>query len=257
MDFKRTFFYGAVIILLSCLTIDKTSFVGYSWPPKVIHKAVASTSVIFVEYGTGGALGAGVVISKEGRTLTAAHVVTPNDYKKITMITSDGNEYDIRVLSVNTRSDLALVEPVASAQQFVFSKLQASDKLDVGQDVLIVGHPFSGYWTLTTGIISRLPWSWTYFSTVIETDALVNPGNSGGPVFNIKGEIIGIVSAMRMNTFGPTGIGIAIPIKEIHSFLKTYELKNEKSQQRKRYRIGDVESDWQGLFDALGFNSRN
>lgn len=191
MNFKRIFIYGAAIVLMTCLSIDKSSFIAYSWPPKIVHKTVASTSVIFVEYESGGALGSGVVISKEGLTLTAAHVVTPSNYKKVTMIMPNGQEYEIRVLFINARCDLALVEPVASAQQFVFSRLQASDKLEIGQDVLIVGHPFSGYWTVTSGIISRLPWSWTYFAKVLETDALVNPGNSGGPVFNTKGEVIG------------------------------------------------------------------
>lgn len=253
MDFKRTFFYGAVIIFLACLSVDKTSFIGYSWPPKIVNKAIESTSVIFVEYESGGALGSGVIISRDGKTLTAAHVVTPDNYEKVTMMTSNGEEYDIKVLFINTRCDLALVEPVASPQHFVYSKLQASDRLNVGQDILVVGHPFSGLWTVTSGIICRVPWSWSYLCKIMEIDAIVNPGNSGGPVFNTKGEVIGIVSAMRMNLFGPTGIGIAIPIKEIHSFLKSYELRQEKSQQRKRHRLGDLKR--YGLFDLRSLAS--
>lgn len=240
MNFKRVFFCSAIILFATCLNVDKSSYVKYLWPPKVVHKAIASTSVLFVEYQSGGALGSGVIISRYGLTLTAAHVVTPGDYKKITMIMADGQEYEIHVLFVNSRSDLALVEPIASPQKFIFSKIQSSDKLEIGQDVLIVGHPFSQYWTVTSGIISRISWSWTRFSRVIETDALVNPGNSGGPVFNTKGEVIGIVSAMRVNIFGPTGIGIAVPVNEVHSFLKTYALQKKKSGQRKSYRLGDV-----------------
>lgn len=240
MYLKRTLTCALAVLLLSRLVTDKTSFVGYSWPNKMVQKAIQSTSVIFVEYPDGGALGAGVVIGKDGRTLTAAHVVTPNNFTKVTMVMSDGNEYDVKVLFVNTRCDLAIVEPVASAQDFVYSRLQVSDKLEVGQDVLIVGHPFQGYWTVTSGIISRIVWSWSYFCKMVETDALVNPGNSGGPMFSTRGEVIGIVSAMRVNMFGPTGIGIIIPIGEIHRFIREFNLVNQKSTQRKRYKIGDI-----------------
>jgi S1-C subfamily serine protease len=71
---------------------------------------------------------------------------------------------------------------------------------------------------------------------MIETDALVNPGNSGGPAFNTKGEIIGILSAKYIQS----GIGIVVPINEIHYFLRAYEMKKKPDTQIKRYRIGDV-----------------
>lgn len=252
MDLKRILACTAIVILLPLSLADRSSFIGYSWPPKLVKKAVASTSVIFVEYPSGGSLGSGVLISKEGLTLTAAHVVSPDDYTQVSMVTSSGQEYQIKVLFVDTRSDLALVEPVASAQKFVFSKLQKSNKLELGQDVLVVGHPFQGYWTVTSGIISQIRWSWSYLTNIIETDALVNPGNSGGPMFNTKGEVIGIVSAMRVNIFGPTGIGIVIPIGEIHRFLRRCDLQRNKGRQIKRYRLGDIKT---GFFDALGFSN--
>jgi serine protease Do len=193
-----------------------------------------------VNYPEGGIIGAGVLISKEGRVLTAAHLFTHGKYEKVKMVTTNLNEYEMRVLDVNARVDLALVEPIASAQSFSFANIQSSDKLTVGQDVLVVGHPFSDYWTVTTGIISRLSFSLGYFATVIETTASVNPGNSGGPMFNADGEVIGIISAMKMNIFGPTRIGIAIPVKEIHRFLKNYEEHQKASKQVLRYKIGDI-----------------
>jgi serine protease Do len=234
--------FAVSIILITAGITDKSSYVAYSWPPKLVYKCVAATSVFFVEYPEGGVIGAGVIISREGKVLTAAHLFTHGNYKKVHMVTTNGNEYDMNVLDVNPRSDLALVEPIASAQQFEFARLQPTSKLSVGQDILIVGHPFTDYWTVTSGIICRLPWSFYYMSHIMEMDAIVNPGNSGGPVFNTRGEIIGIVSAMKMNIFGKTGIGIAIPIGEIQRFLKSYDLRQEKSEQRKRYRLGDVKN---------------
>lgn len=244
----------ALFFLLMPLTMHDKK-IGYSWPEKMVNKAIQSTSVIFVTYPDGTALGSGVLISKTGRTLTAAHVISPDNYNKVSMITANGQEYDIRVLFVDHRADLALVEPVASAQKFVYSKLQPSNKLYPGQDVLIVGHPFHGYWTVTSGIVSQIRWSWQYCARIMETDAIVNPGNSGGPVFNTKGEVIGIVSAMRVNMFGPTGIGIVVPIREIHLFLNECERRLTSPQQIKRYRLGDIR--YKGFFDALGFDSVN
>lgn len=237
---SKNILVSTLVILITSLSITKYSFIGYSWPPNLVRKCIENTSVFFVEYPSGGIIGAGVIISKEGRVLTAAHLFTHGEYSKVQMVTSNGNAYDMNVLLVNSRIDLALVEPVASAQQFSFAPVYSENKLSMGQDVLVVGHPYAGYWTITSGTISRISWSPWYFCKLIETDARVNPGNSGGPMFNTKGEVIGIISAMKMGLFGPTGIGIAIHVNEIHAFLKSYERLEEKSTQTKRYKLGEV-----------------
>lgn len=237
---KTHFVLVSLLILVTSGVISKQSFIGYSWPQSLVHKCVNATSVFFVEYPKGGVIGAGVIISKEGRVLTCAHLFNHGEPKDIRMVTANGNEYDMKVLFINNRVDLALVEPLASAQSFAFARIQSNDHAYIGQDVLVVGHPFQGYWTVTSGIISRISWSWMHFCQVFETDAIVNPGNSGGPMFNTKGEVIGIVSAMRMNIFGPTGIGIVVPIKEIHEFLRAYRINEAKSEQRKRYKMSDI-----------------
>lgn len=243
MSTKKLFNKKALILCLSILicisgVIDSNSFIGYSWPPKVIRKCIQTTSVFFVQYPDGGVIGSGVVISKKGMVLTAAHLFTHGDYSSVKMVTINGNEYDMNVLFINPRVDLALVEPIASAQDFEFARIQKTNYLYVGEDVLVVGHPFTEYWTVTSGIISRLHWNLHYFCTVIETTASVNPGNSGGPTFNTNGEVIGIVSAMNINMFGPTGIGIVIPITEIRNFLKQYRINEDR--QIKRYKIGNL-----------------
>lgn len=212
------------------------SEVGYSWPRKTVKKCIETTTVILVTYPKTTVLGGGVIISKTGRVLTAAHLFTHGKYETIMMVTWDGKEYETRVLSVNSRIDLALIEPIASAQDFQFARLQKANELYVGEDLLIVGHPYDQFWTVSAGIISRLPWILWYFSHVVETDALVSPGNSGGPAFSRNGEIIGIVSAKYLLS----GIGVIIPIKDIHFFLRAYEMKNIPSTQIKRYKIGDI-----------------
>jgi len=231
-------FLVATLVLVACAAnISKTPLMGYSWPHSIVDKSIKNTAVFFVDYAKGGILGSGVIISKEGRILTAAHLFTHGSAPiRIKMQTWNGLEYDCRLLAINPRIDLALVQPLASAQQFKFARLQSSNYLSVGQDVLIVGHPYGSFWTVTTGIISRIVFSFFYFTTIVETDALINPGNSGGPMYNTRGEVIGIVSAKYVLS----GIGIVIPIKEIHRFLDNYESMNHKTHQIKRYRIGDV-----------------
>jgi S1-C subfamily serine protease len=212
------------------------SEVSYSWPKQTVEKCIKNTSVFFVNYPQGTILGGGVIISKKGRILTAAHLFTHGKNSKVQLVTWNGETYDAKVLSINARLDLALVEPMISAQEFPFAKIQKSDDIYVGQDILVVGHPYDQYWTVTAGIIARLPWLLWYCARVIETDALINPGNSGGPAFNTKGEIIGIVSAR----YPLSGIGIIVPIKEIHFFLRAYEGQKKPDTQIKRYRIGDT-----------------
>lgn len=228
------------ILIVGHITTSKSSFIGYSWPPKVVNKCIQNTSVFFVEYPSGGIIGSGVVVSKDGKVLTAAHLFTHGDYSKIQMVMINGNEYDMKVLLINPRIDLALVEPIASAQDFPFANVQKDDHVEIGQDVLVVGHPYAGYWTVTSGIVSKVTWSLYYFGFLIETDALVNPGNSGGPMFNTKGEVVGTISAMRMSILGRTGIGLAVHVKELNSFLRLYESQKSKNTQRKRYKLGEV-----------------
>ena len=212
------------------------SEVGYSWSPRMVRKSVRTTVAFIVTYPKGTALGAGVVISKSGRVLTAAHLFDPDDYTGVKMIMWNGAEYDAHVLSKNSRVDLALTEPIASAQSFEYARIQKSNFLFVGEDLLIVGHPYGAAWTVTVGIITRLVWNIFYATRMMETDALVNSGNSGGPVFNTDGEVVGILSAKYILS----GIGIIVPVNEIHRFLNAYEAKAVPSQQIKRYSLGGI-----------------
>ncbi len=232
-----------LLVIAVCLypfSLNKTEKVKANWSRSLVQSCVQKTTVLFGEAATHKWLGSGVLISRNGLVLTAAHVVDASDLRTLTMVTLNGNLYEMKVLLVNKRLDLALVEPKASAQDFPFAKVQVSNDLWTGEPVLIVGHPLQHFFTVTDGIITSLPFSFAYFNRIIETNALILPGNSGGPVFNEKGEVIGIVSAMYVQgLLGPTGIGIVVPIDGIHHLLKAYTYL-PRSTQVKRYKIGEI-----------------
>jgi len=218
-------------------SLQQRSYLAHLWNEKMVERSLASTVIIFTLLETNEYLGAGVMIKEDGTTLTAAHVVRFRD-GVTQMAATNGNVYNVRILAVDKYRDLALVQPVASAQSFKYSPLQVSNKLSIGQDVLIVGHPYGDFYTVTSGIISRLEYYWWIRCNVIETDAVVNPGNSGGPVFNTEGEIIGIVSALKVDSLGRSlNIGIAVSIYEIHKFLRKYDVTLDKPKQIKRHSL--------------------
>jgi serine protease Do len=232
---------AAFVVLCSfTLSVGQTSYTGYSWPRSLVRDCIQRTSVLFGQSDKHEWLGSGVIISKDGLVLTAAHVVDDANLKALKMVTWNGNEYDVKVLLVNKRLDLALVQPKASAESFNYAPIQESNDLWVGEDILVVGHPLGHMWTVTDGIIGSLPWSVWYFNRIIETNARILPGNSGGPVFSRKGEVIGIVSAMYVDHMGlPSGIGIVIPIDGIHHILKMYK-EGLQFHPVKRYKISDL-----------------
>lgn len=238
----RVFLTLLAVIILGRLTCEQRDYRPLSWPRPMVRKCIETTSVFFMVYPEGNYIGSGVLIKADGTTLTAAHLFNgATDYPQITMVTRNGNEYRMRVLAIDNRVDLALAQPIASAERFPFAKIQKSDELEVGQDVLVVGHPYAVYWTVTQGIVSRIAWNIWYFCAMGETDARINPGNSGGPVFNRKGQVIGIISAGRVDANRNfTGIGIFVPIRQIHRFLDHYAAALQHSKQIKRPSIRDI-----------------
>lgn len=232
---------GLLVFLSFAVWIDPSSQRKLSWDKEVVKRCIKATTIVLVNVEDGQFLGTGVMIDRFGLSLTAAHVVGHDGIEQMFMITPEGNRYDVEVLFINRRSDLALIRPLKSAQRFQYSRLQASDKVFSGQDVLVVGHPYSNFYTVTTGVISKAYYSIWYGEQVLDITALVNPGNSGGPIFNARGEIVGIVSAMHISRVGsPTGIGIGISIRTIRKFLRQYEKTIIPRPQIKRYRIGDL-----------------
>ncbi len=155
-------------------------------------------------------LGSGFIISPDGHILTNAHVV--KDAEQITVRLSDNRELPAQLIGLDERTDVALIK--VDAQGLPTVRIGDSDKLEVGEWVLAIGSPFGFEHTATQGIVSalgrNLP-SETYVP-FIQTDVAVNPGNSGGPLFNTRGEVVGINSQIFSKSGGYMGLSFAIPI---------------------------------------------
>lgn len=156
-------------------------------------------------------LGSGFIISPDGYVLTSAHVI--QDADEIVVRLNDHREKPAKVVGTDERSDVALLKIEATDLPSV--ELGDSDKLQVGEWVLAIGSPFGLELTATQGIVSalgrNLP-SDTYVP-FIQTDVAVNPGNSGGPLFNTKGQVVGINAQIYTRTGGYMGLSFAIPIR--------------------------------------------
>lgn len=164
----------------------------------------------------GASSGAGIVIDASGLILTSKHVI--GDSSKATVTMASGKRYEGEILAITgNNEDLALIK-IKPDQLLASAKLGDSTKIKVGQKVLAIGNPFGFERTLTTGIISRID----YETQRIQTDAVINPGSSGGPLLDSRGYVIGI----NQSIFNPDkqkaniGISFAIPINTAKLFLK-------------------------------------
>jgi serine protease Do len=179
-------------------------------------------------------LGSGFIISADGFVLTNAHVVEAAD--EITVKLTDKRELKAKVIGADKRTDIALLKIEATGLPTV--RFGDPNKLRVGEWVVAIGSPFGFENSVTAGIVSAKGRSLPQenFVPFIQTDVAVNPGNSGGPLFNLRGEVVGINSAIYSRTGGFMGLSFAIPI----------DVANEITQQLKssgrviRGRIGVV-----------------
>lgn len=167
--------------------------------------------------------GSGFVLTKEGLILTNNHVI--GNAQRLEVMLSDKHKYKARVLAVDKNHDLALIK--IDAPSLTPVTLSDSRNLIVGQRVYAIGNPFGLSGTMTRGIISairsvRSP-NGAPIEDAIQTDAAVNPGNSGGPLLNSRGEVIGITTMIASNGADQSsGIGFAIPINTARAMLDDY-----------------------------------
>jgi serine protease Do len=179
-------------------------------------------------------LGSGFIITADGFVLTNAHVVEAAD--EITVKLTDKRELRAKVIGADKRTDIALLKIDATGLPTV--RFGDPNRLRVGEWVVAIGSPFGFENSVTAGIVSAKGRSLPQenFVPFIQTDVAVNPGNSGGPLFNLRGEVVGINSAIYSRTGGFMGLSFAIPI----------DVANEVVQQLKstgrviRGRIGVV-----------------
>ena len=167
-------------------------------------------------------LGSGFIISTDGYILTNAHVVEAAD--EIIVKLTDKREFKAKVIGSDKRTDIALIKIEAAGLPAV--KFGDPNKLKVGEWVIAIGSPFGFENSVTAGIVSAKGRSLPQenFVPFIQTDAAVNPGNSGGPLFNMRGEVIGINSQIYSRTGGFMGLSFSIPIdvaNDIATQLKT------------------------------------
>ncbi len=171
-------------------------------------------------------LGSGVVVGREGYIITNNHVVQGAD--EIVVKLSDKRQFKGKVVGADPRTDLAVVR--ISAGKLPYLELGDSDNTKVGDRVIAIGNPFGLNQTVTSGIISavgRADVGIADYEDFIQTDAAINPGNSGGALVSMKGELIGLNTAIFSTSGGYQGIGFAIPSNMIKVVMESL-IKNGK-----------------------------
>jgi Do/DeqQ family serine protease len=156
--------------------------------------------------------GSGVIITASGRILTNAHVIKDADDIRVTL--HDGNDYDAKVIGVDPKADLAVIQLKGNVPALKPLTFGDSSSLRLGELVLAIGDPFGVGKSVTMGIVSakgRGGMGIEEYEDFIQTDAAINPGNSGGALVNLKGELVGINTAIASKSGGYAGIGFAIP----------------------------------------------
>ncbi|MBS1876689.1 MAG: trypsin-like peptidase domain-containing protein [Acidobacteria bacterium] len=180
-------------------------------------------------------LGSGFILDESGRILTNHHVISGSNQVEVTL--PDQTKYPAQVLVRDRADDLALIQ-IHPKKKLPFLKLGDSDKLQVGQKVLAIGNPFGLELTLTTGVVSSLGrtiqggQNEQPLEGMIQTDAAINSGNSGGPLLDSQGSVIGINTAIYGPNGGNIGIGFAMPINRAKAMLDDYQ--SGKSFRRAR-----------------------
>lgn len=193
---------------------------------RAVTAAVAPSVVaIQVQSQQGGAEGSGVILDAEGHVLTNNHVVSGGENGNLAVTLSDGRIFEATIVGTDPTTDLAVIKLTDAPDDLKPATLGDSSKVQVGEPVLAVGNPLGLANTATTGIVSALDrpvsasgedGSSTVVTNAIQIDAAVNPGNSGGPLFDSSGRVIGITSSIATlsngGQSGSIGLGFAIPV---------------------------------------------
>ena len=160
------------------------------------------------------AVGSGFIVDKSGYIMTNAHVI--EDAVRITVRLESGEEFQANVIGADEATDLAVLK-IETGRDLPFVRLADSEKARIGDWVLAIGSPFGLAQTVTAGIISQTKRETPYasvFQKFIQTDAAINRGNSGGPLVNMDGEVVGVNSQIATSTGDYNGIGFALPSNE-------------------------------------------
>jgi len=190
-------------------------------------------------------VGSGFILSADGYVMTNAHVVDDADTIYVTL--TDKREFKAKLIGVDDRTDVAVVK--ISASNLPTITIGDSNKVRVGEWVVAIGSPFGLENTVTAGIVSAKGRDTGDYLPFIQTDVAVNPGNSGGPLINMQGEVIGINSQIYSRTGGFMGISFAIPIDEAMRVADQLKSSGKVVRGRIAVAIGEVTKD---VADSLG-----
>ena len=217
-DLAERLMPSVVNISTTTTVITNTNpFPGFEFPPG------SPFEDMFKEFGTpqkrkSAALGSGFIISEEGIVITNNHVI--QDSEDIVVRVGGDKEYKAKIIGADPLSDIAVLQ-IVSKDKFIPVKFGNSDKARIGDWVIAIGNPFGLGGTVTSGIISARNRSigLARYEDYIQTDASINSGNSGGPLFDMNGDVIGINTAILGKT-GSIGIGFSIPSNNAQKVVK-------------------------------------
>ena len=192
----------------------------------IVSKSQKGTKYFSSGFGSASA-GTGIIVSENGYILTNKHVVEGSS--DISIVTNDGNSYDnVKIITTDPLSDIAILK-ISNAKGLKAAELGDSKALNIGQQVIAIGNALGEYdGTVTSGIISGVGRTVNASSDdgatketltdMIQTDAAINSGNSGGPLVNAQGQVVGVNTAVASEA---QGIGFAIPISSVKGILKS------------------------------------
>ncbi|KRB70424.1 DegQ family serine endoprotease [Noviherbaspirillum sp. Root189] len=190
-------------------------------------------------------VGSGFIISPDGYVLTNAHVVDGADEMYVTL--TDKREFKAKIIGVDKRTDVAVVK--IEGNNLPRLTIGDPNRLRVGEWVIAIGSPFGLENTVTAGIISAKARDTGEYLPLIQTDVAVNPGNSGGPLINMRGEVIGINSQIYSRSGGYMGISFAVPIDEAMRVAEQLRTTGRVTRGRIGVQIGEVTKD---VAESLG-----
>lgn len=193
-------------------------------------------------------IGSGFIISADGYVLTNAHVVDGADEVYVTL--TDKREFKAKVLGADARTDVALLK--IDGGNLPRLTMGDSSKIRVGEWVIAIGSPFNLENTVTAGIISAKSRDTGDYLALIQSDVAVNPGNSGGPLINMRGEVIGINSQIATLSGGYNGISFAVPIDEAMRVGEQLKKSGKVTRGRIGVQIGELSKE---VAESLGLKS--
>jgi Do/DeqQ family serine protease len=197
--------------------------------------------------------GSGVIIdAKAGYVLTNHHVIAHAD--RIVVTLKDDRKFDATLVGSDPDTDIALLK--IAAQNLTAMPLGDADRLEVGDYVLAIGNPFGLGQAVTSGIVSalgRTGLGLESYENFIQTDASINPGNSGGALINLRGELIGINTAIFTPGGGNVGVGFAVPINMAESVMKQLVANGEVHRGRLGVQVKDLTPE---LAESMGVAAR-